>query len=205
MANCTGYNGARCLCYVSYGHRPQQLRRLCARLWNARRRLSHAVAGNADPMLGYLTIRFENILESAAARPPGFLGDEEEIGCARVMTNRARCELGAESLRDLSKGGRRHRTFETLGEEGAGRSRSCGTRIRTRLGSRCELPLALKSHPNRRDLRERSASALREARQRCRQRCLLRHLRVRTKASDRDDYLAHTPLVSDLRPGPRLA
>jgi len=109
--------------------------------------LSHGGSRDADPMLGYLRLRFE---KSRIAPAQVFLGVKRDWW-ARVITNR-RSSDSAESLKRFLKGGRDTRSLKH-GEEGqedlglAERGfNSARVALRTLTGA--EAP------PNRRDLRE---------------------------------------------------
>lgn len=157
-----------------------------------------AVAGNADPMLGYLTTSFREHprirrrtgrqVSSAMKKRLVELGVMNESGEAG--------ERGAESLYAVyQRSGGDTRTFETLGEEAArkisglaergfdlGSGRGVNSSARAEVTTRID---AIYKHARLALYAKLDGAVIRDV--------CPRHLRARTKASDRDDYLAHPP------------
>ncbi|HSE37616.1 MAG TPA: ethanolamine ammonia-lyase subunit EutB [Blastocatellia bacterium] len=181
------------------GINPQELQKLTEQVVDcAAPAYLMAVAGNADPMLGYLTTSFREHprirrrigrqISSAMKRrlvALGVMGESGEAG-----------GRGAESLYGIyQKAGGDMRTLDALREEGArkildlaergfdlgaerGTNPSAGDEVSPRIR-------AIYDHARRALYARLDDSLLRET--------CPRHLRVRTKASARDDYLAHPP------------
>jgi ethanolamine ammonia-lyase large subunit len=178
---------------------PQQLQQLTAQIVDcAAPAYLMAVAGNADPMLGYLTTSFKEHprirggtgrqVSSAMKKRLVVLGVMSESGEA--------AEHGAESLYAIyQKAGGDTRTFETLGEEATrkisslaergfelGSGRVANSSARAEGTARID---AIYENARRALYAKLDDTVIRDV--------CPRHLRVRTKASDRDDYLAHPP------------
>ena len=146
-----------------------------------------AVAGNADPMLGYLTTSF---------REHPRLRQQTGKSITTTMERRLR-ELGAQSVAQLyaayEKAGGDTRTDAALAEE--------GHRVRDQLRSR-GFDLGLESHEARLDAIYAHA---RHALYAQLQPSVIDNVSpggawVRTAATDRDDYLAHPSSGEELRP-----
>jgi ethanolamine ammonia-lyase large subunit len=183
---------------------PEELRRLTEQVVEcASPAYLMAVAGNADPMLGYLTTSFREhprirrrtgrSITSAMNRRLVALGVMSESGEAAGR--------GAESLYGIyQKAGGDSRTVDALCEEGArkiadlaergfdlgaerGVNPSAGAEVPTRI-------TAIYEHARRALYARLDDSLIGEV--------CPRHMRVRTKASNRDEYLAHPPAGEEI-------
>jgi ethanolamine ammonia-lyase large subunit len=162
-----------------------------------------AVAGNADPMLGYLTTSFREHprirrrtgrqISSAMKTRLSALGAIDESGEA--------VGRGAESLYGVyQKAGGDRRTFEALREEGARKISALAERGFDLDSESVEVSTPLAEAASRIDVIYRNArnalyattddSVIRDV--------CPRHTRVRTKSTDRDDYLAHPPTGEEI-------
>jgi len=178
---------------------PQQLRQLTEQIVEcAAPAYLMAVAGNADPMLGYLTTSFREhprirlhtrrTVSSAMKKRFVALGVMNESG--------ETAERGAESLYAIyQKAAGDTRTFETLVAEAIrkisglaergfdlGSGRVLSSSARAEVTARID---AIYENARRALYAKLDDPVIRDV--------CPRHLRVRTKASDRDDYLAHPP------------
>jgi len=181
------------------GINPQELQQLTEHIVDcAAPAYLMAVAGNADPMLGYLTTSFREHprirrrsgrqITSAMKKRLVALGVMSESGEAAGR--------GVELLYGIyQKAGGDTRTIETLREEGerkisvlaergfdlgstCGADPSASAQVTTRID-------AIYEHARRALYAKLDDAVIRDV--------CPRHLRVQTKASDRDDYLAHPP------------
>ena len=175
------------------GIAPPELRRLTSRIVErAAPAYLMAVAGNADPMLGYLTTSFREHPELRASTrrriSTSMARRLHELGVVDDATQRV---SGAEGVARLyahyAKAGGDRRTTETLADEGTNRVH----RLRERgfdLGERVQA----KSHARVDRLYEHARGALyAELDQAVLRDVIVRSARVRTRAADRDDFLAH--------------
>ena len=174
---------------------PSELRELTARV--VRRGLPTylmAVAGNADPMLGYLTtsfsehpgLRHDNAsrITPAMGRRLPELGVQQEAGDGRIANLYARYVSGSGESRTLSaleQEGRakvnalRERGFDIAGDTASGHARVD----------------RIYEHARRALYAEIQQAVIRDACSPC--------VRVRSRAVDRDDFIAHPPAGERLR------
>jgi len=178
---------------------PQQLQQLTEQIVEcAAPAYLMAVAGNADPMLGYLTTSFKEHprIRRRTGRQVSSAMKKRLVALGVMSDSGEAAERGAESLYAIyQKAGGDTRTFETLGEEGA-RKISGVAELGFELGSgrganssaRAEVTIridAIYENARRALYAKLDGAVVRDV--------CPRHLRVRTKASNRDDYLAHPP------------
>ena len=153
-----------------------------------------AVAGNADPMLGYLTTSFrEHPANRRALGKFATLSMQQRLTALGALADRPSRSRGPDTVTRLyahfvKRGGDR-RTADALEDEGRRRLQDLRER---------GFDLALDSRSVARaaggDLHSTRARALRNARRRSpRRRDVRRSVRVRTTASSRDEYLARPP------------
>ena len=183
---------------------PRELRTVTERVVaNAGPAYLMAVAGNADPMLGYLTTSFREHprlrrrngrqMTSAMHRRLQDLGIGEELGsgdaAARLFATYAKAGGDRRTSASLIEEGQR--TLDDLRHRGFDLGYGCGgdfappPAVDTRLDT-------LYEHARRAlyaTLNEHAIDAVSP-----------RHVRVRTMAADREDYLAHPPAGERLRP-----
>jgi ethanolamine ammonia-lyase large subunit len=178
---------------------PQELQQLTEQIvdWAAPAYLM-AVAGNADPMLGYLTTSFREHprIRRRTGRQVSSAMKKRLVALGVMNESGEAAERGAESLYAIyQKAGGDTRTIETLVEEatrkisglaergfdlgsGRGADSSAQAEVIARIA-------AIYEHARRALYAKLDDSVIRDV--------CPRHLRVRTKASDRDDHLAHPP------------
>lgn len=165
-----------------------------------------AVAGNADPMLGYLTTSFREHprLRSRAGKQVSTQMQKRfvEMGVMSESGNLAGDRPGAQSLYAVyMKAGGDTRTIEALTEEGIRkitRMAESGFDLGYGCGADYAPPPGIEARMNALYNNARQAlyaaidaAVIRDASP--------RHLRVRTKAFSRDDYLMHPPSGETIR------
>jgi len=157
-----------------------------------------AVAGNADPMLGYLTTSFREHprIRRRTGRQVSSAMKKRLVALGVMNESGETAGRGAESLYAIyQRAGGDTRTFVTLREEGAkrisalaergfdlGSDSDAGPSPGAGVTSRID---AIYSHARRALFATLDDAVIRDV--------CSRNLRVRTKASDRDTYLAHPP------------
>ena len=176
---------------------PHELQRLTAQIVEgAAPAYLMAVAGNSDPMLGYLTTSFREhprIRRRTGKQISSAMKDR--LVALGVMNESGELTgLGAESLyATYKKAGGDARAFETLTEEGARKIAALGDRGFD-LGRGCDSNLSAPPSVTARlesiyaNARKSLYAMLDDA---VISDVCPRHIRARTKASDREDYLAH--------------
>jgi ethanolamine ammonia-lyase large subunit len=186
------------------GISPRQLRDLTERIVaNAAPAYLMAVAGNADPMLGYLTTSFrehpwlrlrnERHMTSSMQRRLQAIGVVETAGgpasTASLFALYARAGGDRRTLTSLAEEGRR--TVDELRQRGFDLGYGCGADGTPPAAVDARLE-AIYEHARRALYATLDEHAIAAASP--------RHIRVRTKAADREDYLAHPPAGERLRP-----
>ncbi len=157
-----------------------------------------AVAGNADPMLGYLTTSFREHprIRRRTGRQVSSAMKKRLVALGVMNESGETAGRGAESLYAIyQRAGGDTRTFVTLREEGTkrisalaergfdlGSDSDAGPSPGAGVTSRID---AIYSHARRALFATLDDAVIRDV--------CSRNLRVRTKASDRDTYLAHPP------------
>jgi ethanolamine ammonia-lyase large subunit len=175
------------------GIAPDALRRLTERVvTRAAPAYLMAVAGNADPMLGYLTTSFREhpgLRASVRRRPASAMVQRlSALGVPAAATDpRARSQVVPSLYAAYAKAGGDGRTVAALEDEGRRRLHALGERgfdlgVSEPADADARLN-AIYSHARDALYAVLSESVLRDA--------TGRHLHVRTAAADRDDYLAH--------------
>jgi ethanolamine ammonia-lyase large subunit len=163
-----------------------------------------AVAGNADPMLGYLTTSFrehprlrrraERHVTTAMQERLAALGVPEGMGPRNA-------DAVAALFAAYAKAGGDRRTWSALTDEGARKLRELGQRGFD-LGHGCDADSTSSDGDRRLDAiyahARRALYALLD--QPAIDEVSPRHVRVRTRATDRDDYLAHPEKGERLHP-----
>jgi ethanolamine ammonia-lyase large subunit len=175
------------------GIAPDALRRLTERVVaRAAPAYVMAVAGNADPMLGYLTTSFREhprLRASARRRPASAMAQRlSALGVPRAEAEpRARAQVVPGLYAAYAKAGGDARTVAALEEEGRRRLQILSERgfdLGVSDPSDADARLnAIYAHARDALYAALSESVIRDA--------TVRHLRVRTAAVDRDDYLTH--------------
>lgn len=186
------------------GINPQDLQRLTEQIVGcAAPAYLMSVAGNADPMLGYLTTSFREHprIRRLTGRQISSAMKERLVALGVMSESGEAAGRGAESLYAIyRKAGGDSRTLETLRDEGARKIAHLADRgfdLGTRRGAN---PFDDAASPRINTIYENARRALYATLDDS----LLaeispRHLRVRTKASGRDDYLAHPPVGEEIR------
>ncbi len=157
-----------------------------------------AVAGNADPMLGYLTTSFREHprIRRRTGRQVSSAMKKRLVALGVMNDSGEAAGRGAESLYAIyQRAGGDTRTLETLREEATKRisalaergfdlGSECGAdpSVRAEVTARID---AIYEHARRALYAKLDDGVIRDVSP--------RHLRVRTRATDRDDYLAHPP------------
>ena len=186
------------------GIEPPELQQLTEQIVeNASPAYLMAVAGNADPMLGYLTTSFREhprIRRSNGRHVTSAM--KKRLVALGVMSHSGEAYGdGGESLYGIyKKAGGDTRTLEDLSEEGARKISALAERG-------FDLGLDRGANSSTGEVHTRRIAAIYEHARRAlyakldelvvRDVCP-RHIRVRTKASDRDDYLSHPPAGEEI-------
>lgn len=181
------------------GINPQELQQLTEQIVDcAAPAYLMAVAGNADPMLGYLTTSFREHprIRRRTGRHIASAMKKRLVALGVMNDSGEAAGRGAESLYAIyQRAGGDTRTLDTLREEAtkrvsvlAERGFDLGPRRRPAPSARTEAPTridAIYAHARRALYAKLDDAVIRDVSP--------RHLRVRTTATDRDDYLAHPP------------
>jgi ethanolamine ammonia-lyase large subunit len=150
------------------------------------------VAGNADPMLGYLTTSFREHpgLRRRAGKAATTVMDERlrSLGSDVSALYGAYCKAGGDARTSTALSDEARRTLGELQERGFDLGFPAGDAAPAT--SRLD---AIYEHARRALYAQIEQGALNDA--------CPRHMRVRTIATDRDDYLAHPPQGERLVPG----
>ncbi len=183
---------------------PRELRDLTERIvGNAAPAYLMAVAGNADPMLGYLTTsfrdhprmrrRYGSQMTSAMQRRLREMDVRDADGrpdaTARLFALYAKAGGDSRTAASLAEEGRR--TLEDLQRRGFDLGYSCGTDCAPPAAVDARLE-AIYEHARRALYAALADAAVDHSSP--------RYVRVRTTAADREDYLAHPPAGERLRP-----